>query len=91
MFILFKQGDPMKTYIAVIVIMIKDRKTAHQLNEILHEYADYSIGRMGLPYPKKKVNIISLAIDAPQSIISTLSEKINTLPGVNVNIALDQF
>ena len=77
----------METRVAVIAIVIKDRETASRLNEILHEYADHVIGRMGLPYPTKKVSIMSIAVDAPQPIISALSGKIGALNGVSVKTA----
>ncbi len=77
----------METRVAVIAIVIKDRETASQLNEILHEYADYVIGRMGLPYSPKKVSIMSVAVDAPQDVISALSGKIGALSGISVKTA----
>ena len=77
----------METRVAVIAIVIKDRETVSRLNGILHEYADYIIGRMGLPYPTKKVSIMSVAVDAPQPVISALSGKIGTLSGVSVKTA----
>ena len=77
----------METRVAVIAIVIKDRETASQLNGILHEYADYVICRMGLPYSAKKVSIMSVAVDAPQPVISALSGKIGALSGVSVKTA----
>ena len=53
------------------------------LNRILHEYGAYIIGRMGLPYQKRGISIISIAVDAPQDIISALSGKLGRLPGVS--------
>ncbi|MPM44855.1 hypothetical protein SDC9_91537 [bioreactor metagenome] len=52
------------------------------LNGLLHEFGQYIIGRMGVPYPKRGVNIISVAVDAPQEIVSALSGKIGRLNGV---------
>ena len=77
----------METRVAIIAIIVKDRGTVSQLNNILHEYGDYIIGRMGLPYSPKKVSIMSVAIDAPQTVISALSGKIGTLQGINVKTA----
>jgi len=56
------------------------------LNRILHQYGEYIIGRMGLPYFKKQINIISIAVDAPADIISTLSGKLGMLPGVSSEV-----
>jgi len=77
----------METRVAVIAIIIKNRETVSQLNAILHTYADYIIGRMGLPYLQKKVSIMSVAVDAPQDVISALSGKIGSLSGISVKTA----
>ena len=57
------------------------------LNEILHEYAAYIVGRMGIPYRERDINIVSIAIDAPQDTISALTGKIGKLPGISVKTA----
>lgn len=77
----------METRIAVIGIVVEDPDSVETLNEILHEYRDYIIGRMGVPYRAKKVNIISIAVDAPQDTISAMSGKIGKLPGVSSKTA----
>lgn len=77
----------METRVAVISIIVEDEKTVEELNSILHEYGEYIIGRMGIPYRSKKINIISIAIDAPQNTISTLSGKIGKLRGISVKTA----
>lgn len=77
----------METRVAVISIIVENGETVGQLNSLLHEYGDYIIGRMGIPYRKLKINIISVALDAPQNIISALSGKIGNLPGVSVKTA----
>jgi len=77
----------METRVAIIAIIVKDRGTVSRLNNILHEYGDYIIGRMGLPYSPKKVSIMSVAIDAPQTVVSALSGKIGALQGINVKTA----
>lgn len=71
------------TRIAVIGIIIEDRRQAEKINSLLHQYSAYVIGRMGLPYEKKQVNIISIVLDAPMDIISALSGKLGRLPGVS--------
>ncbi len=77
----------METKVAVIAIVVEDRDSVERLNEILHDYADYIIGRMGLPYRAKKINIISVVVDAPHDTISALSGKIGSLKGVTVKTA----
>ncbi|HCW80392.1 MAG TPA: iron-only hydrogenase system regulator [Ruminococcaceae bacterium] len=77
----------MKTRIAIIGIIVEDADSVGTLNTLLHQYASYIIGRMGIPYREKHVNIISIAIDAPQDVISALSGKIGRLHGVSTKTA----
>ena len=73
----------MDTRVALIGIVIENEQSIQQFNEILHQYGQYIIGRMGIPYPKRQVNIISIAIDAPADVISALAGKLGRLPGVS--------
>lgn len=77
----------MSTRVAVMSIIVENTEAVQSINQMLHEYGDYIIGRMGIPYKKMGVNIISIAIDAPQDAISTLAGKIGKLQGVNVKTA----
>lgn len=77
----------METRVAVMSIIVENGESVEQLNGILHVYGEYIIGRMGIPYRKRKINIISIALDAPQNTISSLAGKIGTLPGVSVKTA----
>lgn len=77
----------METRVAVISIIVKQGDSVEKLNNILHEYSQYIIGRMGVPYRQKGISIISIAIDAPQNVISTLSGKIGKLPDISVKTA----
>lgn len=77
----------METRIAVVGIVVEDEESVELLNETLHEYRQYIIGRMGIPYPKKNLSIISIAVDAPQSIISALTGKIGKLKGISSKTA----
>ncbi len=77
----------METRIAVMGIIVENTDSAEELNRLLHQYGEYIIGRMGLPYRDKKVNIVSIAIDAPQDVISALSGKIGKLDGISVKTA----
>ena len=77
----------METRVAVMSIIVENSEMAEHINAILHEYGEYIIGRMGIPYRKRKVNIIAIALDAPQNTISALSGKIGGLKGVSVKTA----
>ena len=68
-------------------IIVEDGEMAQTLNAVLHEYGEYIIGRMGIPYRKRNINIISIALDAPQNTISALAGKIGSLSGVSVKTA----
>ena len=72
----------METRVALIGIVVENPDSVGKLNELLHENGKYIIGRMGIPYRNKGVNIISVAIDAPQDIINALSGKIGRLEGI---------
>ena len=80
----------MDTRVAVMSIIVENTKSIEALNNTLHEYRDCIIGRMGLPYRPKNINIISIALDAPQDVISALSGKIGNLDGVSVTIAFSK-
>ena len=77
----------MDTRVAVISIIVENPEAIVTLNDLLHEAANYIIGRMGIPYREKGINIISIAIDAPQDMISSLSGKIGRLKGVSAKTA----
>ena len=72
----------MDSRVAVIAILVHDPDSVEALNGLLHEFGQYIIGRMGVPYPKRGVNIISVAVDAPQATVSALSGKIGRLNDV---------
>jgi len=73
----------METRVAIVGIIVEDSSSVERLNSILHDYGDYIIGRMGLPYRQKGISIISIAMDAPQDIINALSGKLGRLPGIS--------
>lgn len=77
----------METRIAVMGIIVENMESVELLNAILHDYGEYIVGRMGIPYRKKNVNIVSVAVDAPQDVISALSGKIGKIQGVSVKTA----
>lgn len=77
----------MEYRVAVIGIIVEDEKAAESLNSILHEYRDYIIGRMGIPYSKRKINVISIVVDAPQDEINALSGKLGKIEGIKTKTA----
>lgn len=77
----------MDARVAVISIIIEDPASVQAMNDILHQYSEYIIGRMGIPYRCRGISIISIAIDAPQDVISALSGKIGRLSGVTSKAA----
>lgn len=81
--IFYGKGNTMDTRIALIGIIVEQEEAAEQLNRILHEYRECIVGRMGIPYRKKGVNIISVAVDATEDKINALSGKIGRLNGVS--------
>ena len=80
----------MEKRVAVMGIIVENPASVEALNALLHEFGDYIIGRMGIPYRERGISIVSIAIDAPQNAISTLSGKIGKLEGVSVKTAYSQ-
>ena len=84
------EGDVMaekETRVAVMGIIVENIDSTEELNAILHEYGSFIIGRMGVPYREKNINVVSIALDAPQDTISSMSGKIGKLKGVSVKTA----
>ena len=77
----------METRVAVIGIIVEDEDSVQALNALLHEYGRYVIGRMGVPYRARGVNVISVAVDAPSDVISALAGKVGALSGVSAKTA----
>ena len=74
----------MDSRVAVMSIIIENLNAVERVNAVLHEYGEYIIGRMGIPYRQRKISIISIALDAPQDTISALSGRIGKMAGVSV-------
>ena len=72
----------METRVAMLSIVVEDMEHVETLNHLLHEYGAYIIGRMGIPYPKRGISLISVALDAPTEVISALSGKIGMIHGI---------
>ena len=77
--------------VAVISIIVENIGSVSELNELLHEYGDYILGRMGIPYKKKGINLISVAIDAPQDVINTLTGRLGKLDGITAKAAYSKI
>ena len=73
----------METRVAVIGIIVQNYDSTEAINQLLHTYRHYIIGRMGIPYREKGIHIISVALDAPNNVISSLSGKLGMLPGIS--------
>jgi putative iron-only hydrogenase system regulator len=80
-------GKNMETRIAVIAIIVEDRDSAASMNSVLHEYAEYIIGRMGIPYREKGISLVSVAVDAPNEIINALTGKLGNIAGLTAKAA----
>lgn len=73
----------MEERVALIGIVVENFDSVERVNAILHQYCKYIIGRMGVPYSRRNISIISVAIDAPGDVISAMSGKLGMLPGVS--------
>lgn len=76
----------METRVALLGIIVENTEEIERLNQILHDHAEYIIGRMGIPYSRKQINIISIVLDAPEDQISALSGKIGMLRGISSKV-----
>ncbi len=75
-------GTSMQTRVAVLAVIVREGSSVQTLNDLLHQYGQYIVGRMGVPYRARGVNIISVALDAPADVISALSGKLGRLDGI---------
>ena len=73
----------MGTRVAVMSIIVENNDAVEKLNALFHTYGSYIIGRMGLPYKERNISIISVAIDAPNDVINSLTGKLGMLPGIS--------
>lgn len=78
----------MNNRIGVIGIVIEDLTQVYKINDLLHQYGHIIVGRLGLPYKEKKVNVISIIVDGTTDEIGSLTGKLGTIEGVNVKSAL---
>ena len=80
----------MENRLAVIAIVVEDLNASKEMNEVLHEYSEYIIGRMGIPYRSKNVSLISVAIDASDATINALTGKLGNIKGLNAKAAFSK-
>ena len=81
----------METRVAIIGIIVENPESVSQINDILHDVRDYVIGRMGIPYRERDISIISVVVDAPESMISSVSGKLGMLEGVSAKITYSRL
>lgn len=81
----------METRVAVLSIIVENPDSVAEVNRLLHEYSGYIIGRMGIPYRVKKINIISIAVDAPQDLINSLTGSLGRLDGITAKAAYSKI
>ena len=86
-----KEEMDMDSRVAVMSIIVEDMDVVEQVNAVLHEYGEYIIGRMGIPYRARRISIISIALDAPQDTISALSGRIGKMAGVSVKTSFSSM
>ncbi len=81
----------MDSRVALIGIIVENQQSVEKLNVLLHDFSGYVIGRMGIPYKKKNISVISVAVDAPADIISSLSGKLGKLDGISVQVVYSKI
>ena len=74
----------MEKRVALIGIIVEDMEATERINAILHDFSEYIIGRMGLPYRERKIAVISIVVDAPNQVISSMSGKLGMVKGASV-------
>ena len=78
----------MEKTIAVVAIMVSDKEAVERINSLLHTFGEYIIGRIGVPYREKNISVISVIMDAPQSVINSLSGKLGMINGVSSKVLI---
>lgn len=85
------KGGQMETRVAIIGIIVENPDSVGQINDILHDVRDYVVGRMGIPYKERNISIISVVVDAPGNLISSVSGKLGMLDGVSAKITYSRI
>ena len=81
----------METRVAAVSIIVENPDSVEMINNILHDYSQFVIGRMGIPYQKHNISIISIVMDAPNDVISAMTGKLGMLPNVNAKTVYSKF
>ena len=81
----------METRVALVGIIVEDMNVTDKINEIIHEYAEYIIGRMGIPYRQKKISVMSVVLDAPQEVVNALTGKLGMICGVTAKTLISKY
>ncbi|MBR2108495.1 MAG: iron-only hydrogenase system regulator [Ruminococcus sp.] len=81
----------METRVAAVSIILENSNSVEEVNKLISDYSDYVVGRMGIPYKKRGISIISVVLDSPQDIISTFSGKLGKLDGVSTKTAYSKY
>jgi len=81
----------LETRVAVLSIVVENRESTEKLNAILHEYGEYVIGRMGIPYKQKNISVLSIVLDAPTEKINALTGKLGMIEGVYAKTLFSKF
>lgn len=83
LFVQIEKGEEMEKRIAILGIIVEKEDSVERVNELLHDYREYIIGRMGMPYRERKISVISIVMDAGNDVVSALSGKLGMLDGVS--------
>lgn len=81
----------METRVAAVSIILENSNSVEEVNKLISDYSDYVVGRMGIPYKRRDISIISVVLDSPQDIISTFSGKLGKLDGVSAKTAYSKY
>ena len=77
--------------LAVLSIIVENTECSDKLNAVLHNFSEYIVGRMGLPYKTKKISVLSVVVDAPQETINSLTGKLGMIDGVTAKTLISKF
>ena len=77
--------------VAAVSIIVTDLSAAEKLNAVLHDFGEYIIGRMGIPYKEKQISVLSVVLDAPQEVVNALTGKLGMLNGVSAKTLISKF
>lgn len=80
-----------ETRVAIISIVVENKESTDKLNAVLHEYGEYIIGRMGIPYKQKRISVLSVVIDAPVEIINAITGKLGMIDGVSAKTLFSKY